>query len=117
MALTAERKTRRARTRQSVRTVTSRYIHQRQYIPCHRAGTNAILFQRVGIGHRAGTGQKALAYALLYPEKTVGGRGHKAPINGQFAEIHRGRISDARLIREICPDDIEAIKQGDVPWR
>ncbi|CAN7517477.1 hypothetical protein LJR235_003557 [Pararhizobium sp. LjRoot235] len=59
------------------------------------------------------TGQKALAYALLYPEKEKPGPkavGQSFPTNG---EIPTQRIADARAIVKYAPGDIEAIKQGD----
>jgi hypothetical protein len=67
------------------------------------------------------TGQKAMAYALLFPEKEKRGPKSKAKAasgDNLFAseQIPRPRIHEARAIVKFAPGDIEAIKQGDEPF-
>jgi len=61
------------------------------------------------------TGQKALAYALLYPEAAKLKRKGLIPTNGD-QDIGSQRVSDARAILKYAPGDVEAIKQGDEPF-
>jgi hypothetical protein len=63
------------------------------------------------------TGQKALAYALLFPKADQQGRRTDLNLstNGQV-DLPRQRISDARAILEFAPGDIEAVKSGDEPF-
>ena len=67
------------------------------------------------------TGQKALAYAILFPEGRQGERTDIKRKNGDVdfptnGEVSSQRISDARAILKYAPGDVEAIKLGDEPF-
>jgi hypothetical protein len=60
--------------------------------------------------HRA-AGQRAMAYARIYPNAEKGGRGKLAKI-GEFPGITHQRVADARLIIQWAPDLIDAVLTG-----
>jgi hypothetical protein len=52
-------------------------------------------------------GQRAMAYARIYPEQEKRGRGNKSAKIGEFTGITHQRFPDARLIIEWAPDLVE----------
>jgi hypothetical protein len=57
-------------------------------------------------------GQRAMAYARIYPELGTGGRGNKLPKFGEFPGVISQRVSDARLILQWTPDLADAVLNG-----
>jgi hypothetical protein len=57
-------------------------------------------------------GQRAMAYAKIYPEQEKRGRGNKSAKIGAFPGVVHQRVSDARLIIEWAPDLVDAVLAG-----
>ncbi|MET4017760.1 hypothetical protein ACVWXQ_003019 [Bradyrhizobium sp. S3.14.4] len=57
-------------------------------------------------------GQRAMAYARIYPTQGTRGRGNKIPKFGEFTGVTSQRVADARLILEWAPDLVDNVQNG-----